>query len=202
MPYDARAHMRAQRWQFYPTVPTIPTRPRTPMACAHAHPTNKARPQARPRDTHMSRTCSHTSLLAEWGKKHRPVRVLGQPRSQAQTSRLWDIADGSRGELGLGDIGGIGRSLVLDFHHRWRENGRGRILPGVCCVDLRILICHLLIELGLGQHDLGIDPLLERHAAQAAYGNLQMWEPQQVICTVWRGCGCMGHSPCRISRCS
>ena len=133
----------------------------------------------------MSRTCSHTSLLAEWEKKHRPVRVLGQPRSQAQTSRLWDIADGSRGELGLGDIGGICRSLVLDFHHRWRENGRGRILPGVCCVDLRILICHLLIELGLGQHDLGIDPLLERHAAQAAYGNLQMWEPQQVICTVW-----------------
>ena len=106
------------------------------MACAHAHPTNKARPQARPRDTHTSRTCSHTSLLAEWEKRHtlllsprrfsrfchtdsptshcvlgvcRPVRVLGQPRSQAQTSRLWDIADGSRGELGLGDIGGICR---------------------------------------------------------------------------------------------
>ena len=57
----------------------------------------------------------------------RPVRVLGQPRSQAQTSRLWDIADGGRGELGLGDIGGIGRSLVvvLDFHHRWRENTVG-----------------------------------------------------------------------------
>ena len=186
MPYDARAHMRAQRWQFYPTVPTIPTRPRTPMACAHAHPTNKARPQARPRDTHMSRTCSHTSLLAEWGKKHRPVRVLGQPRSQAQTSRLWDITGGGRGELG----------------YRWCDNGRGRILPGVCCIDRRILICHLLIKLGLGQHDLGIDPLLERHTAQAACANLQMWEPQQVFCTVWSGCGCMGHSPCRISRCS
>ena len=104
-------------------------------------------------------------------RTHTLHSVLGQPRSQAQTSRLWDITGGGRGELG----------------YRWCDNGRGRILPGVCCVDLRIFICHLLIKLGLGQHDLGIDPLLERHAAQAAYGNLQLWEPQQVICTAWSG---------------
>ena len=54
--YDARAQYRTPHTH----APARPWHARTHTLGTHA----------RPRDTHTSRTCSHTSLLAEWKKKH------------------------------------------------------------------------------------------------------------------------------------
>ena len=78
MPYDARAHMRAQRWQFYPTVPTIHTH-----APAHAHgmrartPYKQGAPSGAPaRHTYVAHMLAHFAFSGV-GKKAPPRPCFG-----------------------------------------------------------------------------------------------------------------------------